>query len=299
MKSFNEIYQSLYKECNETLEEARKQAKIYKMSMALTVLLIILAMMNIVNQSWIMTVICVCFISAIWGYCFKKMTNINYEKMFKEQVITRFVKEYSEELDFFPASGVPYTVYSEAEFERFDKYYSEDEIKGTISKEHNILMSEVKTMEEVKDQDGNTQYKTIFHGLFAKIDLEKIIYFNLKIRKDAIIEITNSQDKMNMDSTEFEKIFTVYATNKIMAMQILTADVMQMLIDFKNKNHITPEITIKCDKLYIRFNTGSVFEGKVFKKALDFDTLLKYYNIINFTLELTENIIKNIQEIEL
>ena len=38
MKSFNEIYQSLYKECNETLEEARKQAKIYKISMALTVL---------------------------------------------------------------------------------------------------------------------------------------------------------------------------------------------------------------------------------------------------------------------
>ena len=53
-------------------------------------------------------------------------------------------------------------------------------------------------------------------------------------------------------------------------------------------------------KEYENLGTRLIYlEGKVFKKALDFDTLLKYYNIINFTLELTENIIKNIKEIEL
>ena len=51
--------------------------------------------------------------------------------------------------------------------------------------------------------------------------------------------------------------------------------------------------------MYIRVCTGEVFEAKVFKKALDYDTLLKYYNIINFTLELTEKILKNIKETEI
>ncbi len=42
-----------------------------------------------------------------------------------------------------------------------------------------------------------------------------------------------------MDSSDFEKIFDVNTTDKIQSMRtmrILTSDVMQKLIDFKNRN---------------------------------------------------------------
>ena len=106
------------------------------------------------------------------------------------------------------------------------------------------------------------------------------------------------KEKIELDSSEFEKLYDVYSSNKIIAMQILTSDIMQMLIDFKNKNQITPELTLKKDKLYIRFTTGNQFEGSIFKKSMDYKVLKKYYDIINFTLSITEKFLKNISETE-
>lgn len=157
-------------------------------------------------------------------------------------------------------------------------------------------MAEVESEIESRDSDGNVEYMTVFYGLFAEIKLDKTILANIKIRKNTLTLI-KPKDKIEMDSSEFEKIFNVYGTDPIITMQLLTADVMQMLVEFKEKNKFTPEITIKENNLYIRFNTGEVFEATMFKEALDYSTLLKYYNIINFTLELTEKILKNIKEI--
>ena len=104
---------------------------------------------------------------------------------------------------------------------------------------------------------------------------------------------------MELDSGEFEKLYDVYSTDKIMAMQLLTSDIMQMFIDFKEKYKITPELTLKENKLYIRFQTGNMFEAILTKKALDYTTLLKYYDTIKFTLNITKEFIKNVKETEI
>ena len=159
-------------------------------------------------------------------------------------------------------------------------------------------MAEVHTQDRSTDSEGHTTYTTLFHGLYAEIQLNKIVETNLKIRKNAIT-IFKNKEKIEMDSAEFEKKYNVYATDKIIAMQLLTADVMQMLLDFKETNKILPEITLKQNYLYIRFETGNVFEANIMKKSLNYETLKKYYDIINFTLKLTESFIKNIKETEL
>lgn len=74
---------------------------------------------------------------------------------------------------------------------------------------------------------------------------------------------------------------------------------MQLLIDFKQDNKLIPEITIKGNELYIRMETGDIFNANLLKKSFDYNMLLKYYNIINFSLNLTEKIVKNIRETEL
>ena len=159
-------------------------------------------------------------------------------------------------------------------------------------------MSEVHTERESRDEDGHRSYHTVFRGLFAEVESDKFLTDKIKIRKNAI-KLFDSKQRIEMDSGEFEKIYDIYSENKIVAMQLLTADIMQMFIDFKEKNKIVPELTIKGNKLYIRFQTGNTFEANIFKDALDYSTLLKYYNTIEFTLGITEKMLKNISETEI
>lgn len=294
MKNFNEIYENVYRESNTPLEQARNKAT----KGIMTFIFIITAIgvvLSVITKSFLF--IYGTFIIIILYIAFSGNRK-KYSKLFKEKVIRTFVKEYSSSLEYLPSKGIDELSYVKGEFERPDRFFSEDLITGTLEDGNRISMSEVESEIESRDSDGNVEYLTVFYGLFAEIKLNKTILANIKIRKNSLTLI-KPKDKIEMDSSEFEKIFNVYGTEPIITMQLLTADVMQMLIDFKEQNKFTPEITIKENNMYIRFNTGEVFEANMLKKALDYDTLLKYYNIINFTLELTEKILKNIKETEI
>ena len=83
-------------------------------------------------------------------------------------------------------------------------------------------------------------------------------------------------------------------------MQILTADIMEILIDFQNENNIRYDIIINNNIIYLRFHCGNVFEaGNIKEKAFNEKNLKKYYNIIKFTYELSYKIIEVIKETEI
>ena len=294
MKSFNEIYEKVYKESNKPLEQARNKATNGLMTF-IFIVITIGVMLSVMIKSFLFTFLA--FIIVLLYIAFSKNRR-NYNKLFKEKVIKTFVKEYSSSLEYLPNKNILKLTYIKGEFERPDRFFSEDLIIGTLEDGNKISMAEVESQIGSRDEDGNVEYMTVFYGLFAEIKLNKTVLANIKIRKNTF-ELIKPKDKVEMDSSEFEKIFNVYGTNQIITMQLLTSDVMQMLIDFKEQNKFTPEITIKENNMYIRFDTGEVFEANMLKKALDYDTLLKYYNIINFTLELTEKILKNIKETEI
>ena len=293
MKNFNEIYEEIYRECLEPLEKLRKKSRntiIYSTLISLTIGIIL----AIITKS--IAMISLAIVISFFIEIFSK-SNAKYRTMFKEDIIKKFVKSYSENLEFYPTRGIPKATYNLAKFEYYDRYRSEDLITGILEGGYAINMAEVKTETESRDSDGDTTTYTVFHGLFAEIELNKKVNSCVKIRKNAISLF--NKERIEMDSGEFEKKFNVYSTDKIIAMQLLTSDIMQMLLDFKEENKLVPEITIEGNKFYIRFETGGVFEAKLMKKALDYDMLKKYYDIINFTLDLTEKFLNNINETEL
>ena len=151
-------------------------------------------------------------------------------------------------------------------------------------------------------------------GLFARVFLSKNIDVNLEIRKNRHTEESQKIDRntigrrnihisikemVGVDSAEFEDIFTVYSSNSIIAMQLLTADMIQLLIDFKKQNNILPELTLKKNALYIRFHTGNMFEAPLLKNSLDYDIIKKYYDTLDFIVKLTEKFTENINKTEL
>lgn len=84
-----------------------------------------------------------------------------------------------------------------------------------------------------------------------------------------------------------------------MAMQILTADVMQMLLDFKEETDIIPEIMITKQALYVRFETGNIFEGNYFTGESEYNAMKEHYDILNFTLRLTKRCIQIMNETQI
>ena len=83
-------------------------------------------------------------------------------------------------------------------------------------------------------------------------------------------------------------------------MQLLTADIMEILIDFQNKNNIKYDIIINNNIIYLRFHCGNMFEPEaVNKDVFDEKNLEKYYNILQFTSELSNKVIEIVKETDI
>lgn len=145
--------------------------------------------------------------------------------------------------------------------------------------------------------------------MVARIELPKAFNTRLYLRRNRkdknIISSTLTRKlsfddlRINLDSQEFEEYFDVYCTDKIIAMQLLTADIMQFLVNFQKDIGMDYEITINNNCVYIRFLSGETFErAKATKLLLDKNILYKYYKMLNFTFTLTYKLINLIKETE-
>jgi len=222
--------------------------------------------------------------------------------IYKDVVISSLIRNYDNHLYYQKEGGISSVEYRLGQFEQsFDRFHSEDSILGVLDGIIPIKMSDVCTEDVSTDSDGNTTTTTIFSGLFAIANLPKNTNLSLLVHADAGVfgKIFKSKSQIDMDSSEFEKIFDVKSSDKIKAMQILTADVMADLIDFKNKYKKRFELTIQDSKLYLRFHSGDIFEKGAFKKELDYSILKNYYNYLDFSCQVTKKIYNIIRETQL
>lgn len=304
MKSFNEIYQEIYKENYEELETLRRnKIKNILAILALTILGMILMMILLVNNKLEMLfVLWIVIISVMVILIITTTKNWKYTKTFKQKAIEPLIKNIDKNLRYNPNVGIGSITYHQGDFEDYNRYYTEDGIEGILDGKYAIKMAEVRTeLEHTDSEGGNTYTDTIFHGIFGVIQCAKDIKTTLKIHSDKGIlgKLFNGKTRIEMDSVEFEKYFDVYGDNKIIAMQILTSDAMEMMIDFRRESKIKYEMTIKNNQIYIRFHTGAVFEPKKFKNVLDYNMLKQYYDIIDFIFKVSRAINKAIENTDI
>ncbi len=126
-----------------------------------------------------------------------------YNGIFKEKVIKGIMDNFYNSLEYFPNKQMPERIYDEPNYENYDNYYSDDYLEAKLDNKYNIAMAEVETEkeEEYTDSDGNKKTKTIalFHGLFAKVEMEKSINCQLDIELNSSLKILTT-DKLEMDS---------------------------------------------------------------------------------------------------
>ena len=136
---------------------------------------------------------------------------------------------------------------------------------------------------------------SVFKGTYIIIDIASQIPIFVRISKNKYVQ---SKNKVELDSNEFEKYFDVNSEDRILATRILTADVLQMLVDFYKKYNIKFEIVFKENKIYINLHTAEAFKIPKYKR-IDKQQIYLYYAILEFTTNLSKEINKVLNGIEL
>ncbi len=285
--NFEEIYQKIISELNKEDVEKLKTKKIESKY------ILIIAIISLVTCTFPLFIILlpILLISSV-----SKQTS-NNNIFFKQNIIKKMIQYYNSSFIYNSAIGIHTGEYSKTWQEKYNRYHAEDDINGILKNNCRFEMSDVSAQYVTYDSEDREQVKTVFSGIFARIELPKNFIDELYIcGKSKDIE---NLERVKMDSSEFEKNFRVYASNKIITFQLLTMDIMQSLIEYKQNNNIEFEICIKGNLLYIRYWTGDIFELGMGKEITDHDIIQKYYNILDFTVKLSERLSDIILEIQL
>ena len=314
MKEFEELYKEFEKnsdvlDAEKEVMKERKKSKRISFLLCVIIDIIIVEILNkrigFSNFTFVYYIISIYIIDVliffIMAFIFTKKEK-NYKPLFKEQIIKKMLNNFFTDLEYYPNRRLSALIYLEGNYEMYDDYYSEDYIEAKIDEKYNVNMAEVHTEKEETyvDSDGNshTSRETVFHGIFAKIVIDKSINSNLRITYNN----SGYKNKLEMDSSEFEKNFDVFSSNKIIGMQLLTADVMEEILEFKEKNKKKGffDIYIKENIIFLRFNCNSVFEPVLSKNENKKEEGLKnYYDILKFIYEISNKIIKTIHDTEI
>ncbi len=318
MKPFEEIYGNLSNEKYDDLEKTRLKEKKHTKLIAYAILSFILlfSIMTFVGLGkdsnflinffpvifFIVSFLMILSILLLLIYLIFKLINKqskkSYNQLFKETIISKLVSNYDNNLIFTSSQSIPRQTYKLGLFENYDTFHSDDLIYGKIDGIIDFKMGDVHTQNRTTDSDGNTTYHTLFRGLFSLAKLDKNISSIIKIRSNNnfIGKGLSQKEQLQMDSIEFENNFDIYTTDKILAMRILTSDIMDYMVNFKRNNNIKFEITLSNQELYIRIHCSNMFEGSIYKNPLDKYLLKQYYTYLDFMCELNKKFYKVISD---
>ena len=236
----------------------------------------------------------------------------NYKNVFiesyKEKIIAKFIKLVNEDFNYTTSYQNLQEIadnYANADFlyndnlSSFNRLQLDDYIDGYLSDDCFIQISDIHIQSIIK-VSGYENIQEIFQGLFVtsttKFDTNNS-YVRIFLKKDFLLDLINSE-KIELDNDKFNKIFNVSSNNKIMATRILTADLMEELIEFNEYCNLKYEIVMKDKKIYLRFFTGPMFEPLFCNTIIDKKSLYTYYYIFNFVCSITEKINKALSNID-
>ncbi len=166
----------------------------------------------------------------------------------------------------------------------FDRTYDRRHIRSEWTMQYGLqtlTIYDVLLEEESRDSDGNTTYTTVFNGLFGVMNLSHAFNDDIYVNKRGGIA-NRGTEKVNIDSVVFSKEYKVFATNKVKAMQLLTHDVMDKILEYSEQYKTKFEFRILNDKLYFRIFNNNTFNNQsketISKAELEND----YHNLVLF-----------------
>lgn len=297
-RNFNEIYQEIYTNVINEIVELRKKKNVYLVLLSVIIIIFILQFKRLCTSFFI--IVWIILLVAIGIYYLN--ANFKYESGYKNSVMKKLVHLYNKDLFFAPNRGITSKEYRESKFDVFfDKLHSEDLVQGKILENVRFRMSQIKVIREVVIEDSNgVKKKTkhiVFSGVFGLANLPYKIIDPIEIVPNRILKQYNPH-RIEIDSSEFEKKYDIFAQNKIRAMQIFTSNLLQKINEFNEYTGYLMEIKILRGKVFFRIPCKEVFEAPEIRESLDYSTLYKYFKMIDLPIHIIQELIKNVEELE-
>jgi len=303
---FENIYEKIYKNYIYPSKHMKKQAKIRTIiCISLSIFLVgsILANINTIPGAFLfagISSLASFFISI--NLMRKNKEGRSYAEIYKSEIVPEVIKLINNQLTYNPKSEGRFELrreYMEANFDKkvFTSFYNDDQIEGYLEPEVFAKMSDLHICNITKNGD-NINIEEVFQGMFAITSCNKNIGTYIKISKNKL-KISDRNNRVEMDSGEFEEYFDVYSEDKNLVMRLLTHDIMDFLVDFYKKYNLDFEIVFKKNNIYLRFFTGPMFEPKLFGSSMDKQMLFTYYCVLKFIVEITKKVNLTLQDIEI
>ncbi len=298
-EEFESIYQKIYDASYSRLEGVKANNRKF-LTIFTLVLVIINLILYIIPDIRPISIIFVCISVCILIFFYIHGRQI-YTHAYKKCVIEGLVKAYNENLSFDPTIGISQSEYLMADFDRtFNEYTSEDRIYGRLNTGDSFQLAEVTTCQVTRrvDEQGREQVDRTetFRGMFGVVYLNKNSTMNVGVFGDSVMR-RYSHNRVEVDSSEFEKLFDLVTDDKVSAMRIFTSDLIERYIDIRRGNRFGLEVKIHWDRVYFRFRCGEMFEPPVFVSGLKRDHLRAFYNQIYYPLELLDKTVEHVNEI--
>lgn len=235
-----------------------------------------------------------------FGYL-KYIGNKDYKKNYKIRAVSKFINLIDSNLKYTPEKEKALKEeYDDIKFDSraYDIYKSDDYIEGEIESNVNLQLADIKT-QKIESNQRTISYRTLFSGIFGITTTNQRIEKSIKICIDGLNNADKMENKIEMDSAKFEKRFNVYCEDRVFAMRILTAEIMELLMSFNEKYNFNFEICYKENKVYFRIFTGEMFEPLTSWNSLDIRILYLYYDVLKFILDFSKKVRKITDNIEL
>lgn len=291
-RNFNEIYKEIYTNGYKELEQYKKKNLIGAL---ITIIMFAFLYMAFSQKSFSLIFI---FLALFVGsLLYTSNARGRYKEAFKELVIHRLVYLYNPELQYSAIMGVTKNEYTESFFDNFfNKFHSEDGIKGTLLNKYNFKMSEVTTssVETKTNANGRTEQveHIVFRGLFGIVDIKDIMILKMDITSDNLLNKYN-KSRIEVDSNEFEDKYDLFSLDKVRTMEIFTSDLIEEFNKFEKETGAIMQIKVVPNKLYFRVKISDNFELPFLKSSLDYNSLYNNFKMIDYPLTLITKILKN------
>jgi hypothetical protein len=298
MKSLAELQSFFEQELRTDLQslEAARIKVANRMKIVAVVMAVLLAgCIGLVFVIAVFAAIPAMLIAITWALVAWRITK-GYASEFKAQVIARIVKFLDPGLNYQPTASIGMSDYLASGIFRAkpDRYRGDDLVTGTLGKTKiafSELHSEYKTTTHSSSGGTQTQWHTIFKGLFFIADFNKHFKGETFVLPDlaqrtfgnVLGNLFQSWNKargqlVKMEDARFEKQFVVYGADQIEARYILSTSLMNRISDYRERTGKNIYLSFVNDRINVAISySKNLFEPKIFKTLLDFGIIKEYY----------------------
>jgi Protein of unknown function (DUF3137) len=220
-----------------------------------------------------------------------------FQAEFREQVMRKLVAHFFPSLSYSPDGHVERGFYDESLLFRTDLhgYEGSDLFSGTLG-EVKFRFSELYCWYETETTSSNNtrqrERHTVFQGFFFVGDFQRDFFFRTTIHPDiaenllgvlgrGIQRMVNGNKLVDLEDTEFEKMFVVTSDDQVEARYILTPVMMEKLRDFRTRVGHNIHLCFVNGKMFLAVETGcDYFQPHLIGDILNRGDLMRFLDML-------------------